>query len=176
MQIQFNSNEESTNHLYDRKYLQKVCPSTLVDLLKASHWRYQNVVLPKIEQSFIGLIKMFPETPSLVVIFKVFVKFEIALNFHISLEEEIIFKEYLIQNEPKNFRNDISHEEEEPFISEIIYLIKKEKCVRNPFCRILIPFYTKSGHLVYHFWFLSNLKISVCALCWNKRHLIQFMS
>jgi len=158
MQIQFNSNEESTNHLYDRKYLQKVCPSTLVDLLKASHWRYQNVVLPKIEQSFIGLIKMFPETPSLVVIFKVFVKFEIALNFHISLEEEIIFKEYLIQNEPKNFRNDISHEEEEPFISEIIYLIKKEKCVGNPFCRILIQQLEKfDKELKNHAWIEENI-------------------
>jgi iron-sulfur cluster repair protein YtfE (RIC family) len=156
MQIQ--NNEYSTNYKHARNQLTNACPSVVVESLIASHNRYRNITIPKIEQSFIGLIKIFPEIPSLAIIFKVFIKFEIAMKFHIALEEEIIFKEYLYQKNLEKPPNDIAHEEEEPFLSEIINLIKKEKCIHNPFCRILIKQLEKfDEELKHHAWIEENI-------------------
>ncbi len=146
------------NKVVQRARLLNASPAIVVDRLKASHWRFENVVIPKIEQSFVGLMKIFPDNPSLAVLFKVFIKFELAMRFHISIEEDIIFKEYLSQNSKENVADSISHEDEEPFLSEIIYLLKKEKCSVNPFGRILIQQLEKFElELEEHAWIEENI-------------------
>jgi len=146
------------NKVAQRNRLLNASPAIVVDRLKASHRKFEDVVIPKIEQSFLGLMKIFPENPSIAVLFKVFIKFELAMKFHISIEEDIIFKEYLSQR-PKNASSDtISHEDEEPFLSEIIYLLKKEPCAKNPFCRILIQQLEKfERELEEHAWIEENI-------------------
>jgi hypothetical protein len=111
-----NDHSNQPKKVVQRNKLVNTSPAVVVDRLKASHWRFENVVIPKIEQSFVGLMKIFPENPSLAVLFKVFIKFELAMKFHISIEEDIIFKEYLSQNSKDNTSDSISHEDEEPFL------------------------------------------------------------
>lgn len=146
------------NKVVERNKLLHASPAIVVDRLKASHWRFENVIIPKIEQSFLGLIKIFPDNPSIAVLFKVFIKFELAMKFHISIEEDIIFKEYLSQRSKENDSDTISHEDEEPFLCEIIYLLKKEQCAKNPFCRILIQQLEKFElELEEHAWIEENI-------------------
>ena len=146
------------NKVVERNKLLHANPAIVVDRLKASHWRFENVIIPKIEQSFVGLMKIFPENPSLAVLFKVFIKFELAMKFHISIAEDIIFKEYLSQQSRANDSDSISHEDEEPFFCEIIYLLKKEQCADNPFCRILIQQLEKFElELEEHAWIEENI-------------------
>tara|TARA_B100001059_G_C17803121_1_gene567457 strand:- start:801 stop:1313 length:513 start_codon:yes stop_codon:yes gene_type:complete len=153
-----NDHSNLPNKIVQRNKLLNTSPAIVVDRLKASHWRFENVVIPKIEQSFVGLMKIFPENPSLAVLFKVFIKFELAIKFHISIEEDIIFKEYLSQNSKDNISDPISHEDEEPFLCEIIYLLKKEQCAKNPFCRILIQQLEKFElELEEHAWIEENI-------------------
>lgn len=153
-----NIHSNQPNKIVQRNKLLHANPAVVVDRLKASHWRFQNVIIPKIEQSFLGLIKIFPENPSLAVLFKVFIKFELAMKFHISIEEDIIFKEYLSQQSRANDSDSISHEDEEPFLCEIIYLLKKEQCATNPFCRILIQQLEKFElELEEHAWIEENI-------------------
>ena len=153
-----NVHSNQPNKVIQRNKLVNTSPAIVVDRLKASHWRFENVVIPKIEQSFLGLMKIFPENPSLAVLFKVFIKFELAMKFHISIEEDIIFKEYLSQHSKDNASNSISHEDEEPFLCEIIYLLKKEQCAKNPFCRILIQQLEKFElELEEHAWIEENI-------------------
>ena len=146
------------NKVVERNKLLHANPAIVVDRLKASHWRFENVIIPKIEQSFLGLIKIFPDNPSIAVLFKVFIKFELAMKFHISIEEDIIFKEYLSQRSKETASDTISHEDEEPFLCEIIYLLKKEQCAKNPFCRILIQQLEKFElELEEHAWIEENI-------------------
>ena len=66
--------------------------------------------------------------------------------------------EYLSQNSKENVADSISHEDEEPFLSEIIYLLKKEKCSVNPFGRILIQQLEKFElELEEHAWIEENI-------------------
>ena len=153
-----NIHSNQPNKIVQRNKLLHANPAVVVDRLKASHWRFQNVIIPKIEQSFLGLIKIFPDNPSIAVLFKVFIKFELALKFHISIEEDIIFKEYLSQRSKETASDTISHEDEEPFLCEIIYLLKKEQCAKNPFCRILIQQLEKFElELEDHAWIEENI-------------------
>ena len=153
-----NIHSNQPNKIVQRNKLLHANPAVVVDRLKASHWRFQNVIIPKIEQSFLGLIKIFPDNPSIAVLFKVFIKFELALKFHISIEEDIIFKEYLSQRSKETASDTISHEDEEPFLCEIIYLLKKEQCAKNPFCRILIQQLEKFElELEEHAWIEENI-------------------
>jgi hypothetical protein len=156
--MQNQNNKYPIDYKFARQKIIKESPSVVVNSLKESHYRYQNIVLPQIEQSFIGLIKIFPEIPSLSVIFKVFIKFEIAMKFHIALEEEIIFNEYLFQTNLQKPINETTHEDEEPFLSEIINLIKKENCIHNPFCRILVQQLKRfDEELKHHAWIEENI-------------------
>jgi iron-sulfur cluster repair protein YtfE (RIC family) len=153
-----NVHSNQPNKVVQRNKLLNASPAIVVDRLKASHWRFENVIIPKIEQSFVGLMKIFPENPSLAVLFKVFIKFELAMKFHISIEEDIIFTEYLSQHSKETDSDAISHEDEEPFLGEIINLLKKEKCSVNPFCRILIQQLEKFElELEEHAWIEENI-------------------
>tara|TARA_B100000767_G_C19733003_1_gene522644 strand:+ start:895 stop:1407 length:513 start_codon:yes stop_codon:yes gene_type:complete len=153
-----NVHSNQPNKVVQRNKLLNANPAIVVDRLKASHWRFENVIIPKIEQSFVGLMKIFPENPSLAVLFKVFIKFELAMKFHISIEEDIIFTEYLSQHSKHTATDAISHEDEEPFLGEIINLLRKEKCSVNPFCRILIQQLEKFElELEEHAWIEENI-------------------
>ena len=122
-----------------RYFLVDAKPSVVIDYLKASHWRYEHELIPRIEQNFTSLIRHFPQLPTLPVIFNLFIKFEVSLKIHMSIEEEGVYKEFI---EKKNcdhpFEHDQSEVHEEPFLTEIISLIKKEPCAKNTFCRVLL--------------------------------------
>jgi hemerythrin-like domain-containing protein len=64
---------------------------TLVDFLKTSNQRFFNQSIPKIEQNFLLLIKLFPESNKLQIIFNLFFKFEIEFKQHIEIEEKTLF-------------------------------------------------------------------------------------
>ena len=122
-----------------RYFLVDAKPDVVIDYLKSSHWRYEHELIPRIEQNFTSLIRHFPHLPTLPVIFNLFIKFQVSLKIHISIEEEGMYKEFL---EQKHFAqhgcHNHSEEHEEPFLAEIISLIEKEPCAKNTFCRILI--------------------------------------
>ena len=150
---------ENFNHKSQeiRNYLTNAKPSIVVAHLKASHWRYEYELIPRIEQNFVGLIKLFPQLPSLPVIFNLFIKFQLAMKIHITIEEKKIYKAYLANSRRAN-ENNVSHEDEEPFLNEIIALLKKERCLSNPFCRTLIVQLERfEAELIEHAWIEENI-------------------
>ena len=122
-----------------RYFLAEAKSSVVIEYLKASHWRYEYEIIPRIEQNFNSLIRHFPQLPTLPVIFNLFIKFQVSLKIHMSIEEDGMYKEFL---ERKNYDQHSEHhnseEHEEPYLSEIIALIEKEPCAKNTFCRILL--------------------------------------
>ncbi|MCJ8289193.1 MAG: hypothetical protein HRT58_08515 [Crocinitomicaceae bacterium] len=120
---------------FDRMEVQEI-----LAYLTLSHRRYQNTVIPQIEQSFFGLLKLFPNQPSLSVIFNIFLKFQISLELHMKLEEETVFKNVHHKKEvsSQEMNSDHEHSHEEPFLDELISCLKRQKCASNPFCRILL--------------------------------------
>lgn len=150
---------ENFNHksLETRSFLTDAKPSIVVAHLKASHWRYEYELIPRIEQNFVGLIKLFPQFPSLPVIFNLFIKFQLAMKIHITIEERKIYKAYLTNSRSSN-KDTVSHEDEEPFLNEIIALLKKERCLSNPFCRTLILQLERfEAELIEHTWIEENI-------------------
>ena len=141
-----------------RSFLSYAKPSVVIDYLKASHWRYENEIIPRIEQSFVGLIKLFPQIPSLPVIFNLFIKFELAMKIHMSIEEKKFYKDYLSHSTSNKEQDHMSHEDEEPFLNEIMLLLQKEQCSENPFCRILIQqLETFEEELIEHAWIEEHI-------------------
>ena len=142
-----------------RYFLVDAKPSVVIDYLKASHWRYEHELIPRIEQNFTSLIKHFPQLPTLPVIFNLFIKFEVSLKIHMSIEEEGVYKDFLDQ---KNCDQTIDHhhseEHEEPFLAEIISLIEKEPCAKNTFCRILLTQLKRfEEELLEHAWIEEHI-------------------
>lgn len=108
--------------------------------LTLSHRRYENTLIPQIEQSFFGLMKLFPDQPSLSVIFNIFLKFQISLELHMKLEEETIYKSALHKKDEsgQEINKEHEHSHEEPFLDELISCLRRQKCASNPFCQILL--------------------------------------
>ncbi|MCH2231289.1 MAG: hypothetical protein MK105_13185 [Crocinitomicaceae bacterium] len=115
-------------------------PEDVIAYLKASHWRFEHELIPRIEQNFLGLIKLTPNSKSLPIILNLFMKFQVSLKVHMDVEERITFPAFLNNSIPAKSANENSHshEDQEPFLSEIIALLKKSKYASNPFCQLLI--------------------------------------
>jgi len=124
--------------------------------LKYSHQNYQRTVIPQIEQSFLGLLKLFPNEPSLTVIFNLFLKFQLSFELHMKIEEATI---YLNETDKKTAQLDHKeHMHEEPFLTEIISSLKRQKYSNNPFCQILIfKLMNFNIELKQHSWIEENL-------------------
>lgn len=128
----------------------------IISYLKNSHRYYEGTVIPQIEQSFLGVLKLFPNEPSLTVIFNLFVKFQISLELHMKLEEETIYKHEL--NQTISRRDVPEHLHEEPFLTEIISCLNRQYYANNPFCQILIhQLVNFDQELQEHSWIEDNL-------------------
>ena len=124
--------------------------------LKGSHQSYKRTVIPQIEQSFLGILKLFPNEPSLSVIFNLFLKFQISFELHMRIEESTI---YLNETDKNATRNDnMDHTHEEPFLTEIISSLNRQIYSKNPFCQILISqLMNFNDELKQHCWIEENL-------------------
>lgn len=120
----------------------------IVSFLEASHQRFFNLLIPKIEQNFLLLIDYYQDNSSLKTLFNLFLKFEIDFKQHIKIEETTLFP-YIktlykasISNSitnalfihfgkysVKDFIND--HENSECYVTEIIFLFQKQKEIQN---------------------------------------------
>lgn len=109
----------------------------IIDFLKASHIHYEKSIIPQVEQNFLGLIKLLPNEPSLVVIFNLFIKFQISFELHMKIEEQTIYPLALEEDRMvHNQSTDVSHEE--PFLTEIVECLNRQAYAGNPFCQTLI--------------------------------------
>ena len=142
-----------------RYFLVDAKPSVVIDYLKASHWRYEHELIPRIEQNFTSLIRHFPQLPTLPVIFNLFIKFEVSLKIHMAIEEEGVYEEFLKQKNCDHAPEHVhSEEHEEPFLAEIISLIEKEPCAKNTFCRVLLTQLKRfEEELHEHAWIEENI-------------------
>lgn len=107
----------------------------IIRFLKSSHTLYEKVIIPEVEQNFLGLMKMLPNEPSITVIFNLFLKFQISFELHMKIEEQTI---YLKEKTVSQNHAEGSHMHEEPFLTEIIMCLKRQKYAENPFCQTLI--------------------------------------
>lgn len=140
-----------------RLFLLSAKPSVVIDFLTASHWRYEHELIPSIEQNFMGLIKLQPNKASLPVIFNLFLKFQLALKIHMKIEEKTLFPDFL-RNKKECSTNSISHENQEPFLTEIIRLLERSDYSNNPFCQILIQRLSLfETELIEHAWIEENI-------------------
>ena len=120
----------------------------LVDFLKTSHKRFLNQSIPQIEQNFLLLTKYYDENNDLKTIFNLFIKFQIDFMEHIQLEEKTVFPYadtlyhasigssieavvliHLSEYSIADFAN--SHENKECYLTEIIFLLSKQKQLKN---------------------------------------------
>ena len=109
----------------------------IVDYLRASHVRYLDCDIPKIEQQFLGLIKLYPNSPALTVVFNLFQKFSLEMQWHMKHEEQVLYPHVLTGNLDEN-THVISHEDQEPFLTEVIQLLRSGRYAKNPFGSLLI--------------------------------------
>ncbi len=123
-------------------FLLNASPQTVVDWLQNAHRRFEHEIIPKIEQDFLSLIRLLPNTPSLPVIFNLFLKFQMEMKLHMEIEEQKIYPAFLSEsNSGANAEvNELlhSHEGSEPFLEEIILLIERSNFSENPFCQVLL--------------------------------------
>ncbi|MFK7785320.1 MAG: hypothetical protein AB8B56_09395 [Crocinitomicaceae bacterium] len=110
----------------------------VIDFLKISHVNYEKVIIPQIEQSFLGLMKLLPNEPSLGVIFNLFIKFQISLELHMKIEEQTLYPLALEQDAAVQSKIADGASHEEPFLTEIIGCLNRQSYARNPFCQTLI--------------------------------------
>ncbi|MCR9171320.1 MAG: hypothetical protein NXI10_02430 [bacterium] len=109
----------------------------IVHYLKDAHVRYLERDIPKIEQQFLGLIKLYPNSPALTAVFNLFQKFQLEMQWHMKHEEQVLYPQALSGNIEENTHL-ISHEDQEPFLVEIIQLLKSGRYAKNPFGSMLI--------------------------------------
>ena len=109
----------------------------VVNFLLESHKRYEYSVIPRIEQQFVGLLKLYPEAPEMRALFNLFQKFQMEMQWHMSQEEESLYPKVL-DGSIGSKKGLISHEDQEPFLFEVIQLLKKTRYADTPFCRMLI--------------------------------------
>ena len=75
-----------------------------------------------------------------------------------SIEEKKFYKDYLSHSTSNKEQDHMSHEDEEPFLNEIMLLLQKEQCSENPFCRILIQqLETFEEELIEHAWIEEHI-------------------
>lgn len=141
-----------------RSFLQSAKPEVVIDYLKASHWRFEHELIPRIEQNFLGLIKLIPESNSLPVILNLFIKFQVDMKLHMQLEEKTIFEDFLHKRAGAKTNHVISHEDQEPFLNNIIRLLKSSEFVNNPFCQVLVRRIIEfNSELQEHAWIEENI-------------------
>jgi len=152
---------------------------TIIEFLKKSHQEFTEKAIPKIEQHFLILVKNHPVNNQLKTLFNLFIKFEIDLNHHILIEEKTLFPytetlyrasishslqalllihfgEYSVNN----FAN--SHENNECYLSEIIYLLERQKGFENntAFNILLRQITQLNDELKIHAWIEDNVLIT----------------
>jgi regulator of cell morphogenesis and NO signaling len=136
---QSNSSSFLSNEL---ALLLNASPQTVVDWLTDAHHTFEHETIPRIEQDFLNLIRLFPNTPSLPVIFNLFLKFQMEMKLHMEIEEQKIYPVFLQQVTLESNRefNELmhSHEGSEPFLEEIIALLERSSFSENPFFQILL--------------------------------------
>jgi iron-sulfur cluster repair protein YtfE (RIC family) len=129
----------------------------IVDYLMASHVAYRDVKIPKIEQQFLGLMKLYPNTPALGAVFNLFQKFQLEMQWHMKHEEQVLYPQAISGIKEEN-THVISHEDQEPFLTEIIQLLESGRYVKNPFGRMLIDGLKRFDEdLRLHAWIEENL-------------------
>lgn len=123
-------------------FLLNASPQSVVDWLTSAHRTFEEETIPCIEQDFINLIRLLPSSPSLPVIFNLFLKFQMEMKLHMEIEEQKIYPIYLnqanseLKKEASNHFH--AHDGSEPFLEEIIILLEKSTFSNNPFCQILL--------------------------------------
>ena len=115
-------------------------PEEVIEYLKTSHKRFEHDLIPRIEQNFLSLIRLIPNSKSLPIILNLFIKFQTSLKVHMEIEEKFTFPSFLNKSitVKSSYENSISHEEQEPFLTEIIKFLRNSKFGNNPFCQLLI--------------------------------------
>lgn len=134
-------------------------PAEVVHFLKDAHTRYRDAEIPRIEQQFLGLMKLYPDAITLKVIFNLFQKFQLEMQWHMKQEEEELYPKVLSGKYQKN-REAISHEDQEPFLAEVIQLLRKARYSKNPFGSMLIRSLEQfEAELRLHGWVEEHLLI-----------------
>jgi regulator of cell morphogenesis and NO signaling len=151
---------------------------TIIEFLKKSHQEFTEKAIPKIEQLFLILVKNHPNNNQLKTLFNLFLKFEIDLRQHISIEEKTLFPYtetlyrasvanslqallliYFGKHSIKDFAN--SHENNECYLTEIIYLLEQQKGFKNNTAyNILLRQITQlNDELKIHAWIEDNVLV-----------------
>ncbi len=150
----------------------------IIEFLKKSHLQFTEHAIPKIEQNFLMLVKNNPNNIQLRTLFNLFIKFEIELEHHISIEEKKIFPyaETLYRASIANslealllihfgkcsiedFAN--THENNECYLNEIILFLEHQKGFENNTAfNILMSQITQLNHdIKIHAWIEDNVLV-----------------
>ncbi len=141
-------------------HLSNATRQEIINYLTASHRRFTYQYIPNIEQSFLGLIKLSPNSPRLTTLFNLFLKFQTDLELHAHLEEEVLYKAFL-SNTEKKYTHNFSHEEEEPYLTEIISLLEKHPEEHTTFYNVLLTQLKNfNAELKEHAWLEENMVCS----------------
>ena len=109
----------------------------IVAYLQDEHIRFDEQVIPRLEQQFVGLMKLYPNAPALAVVFNLFQKFQMEMRWHMKHEEQVLYPQVLSGKQEEN-SHVISHEDQEPFLTEVIQLLRSGQYGKNTFGRMLI--------------------------------------
>jgi iron-sulfur cluster repair protein YtfE (RIC family) len=112
-------------------------PAEIISYLKDAHKRYRDVDIPHIEQQFIGLMKLYPNALTLGVIFNLFQKFQMEMQLHMKQEEKVLYPQILAGKIDEN-KHEVSHEDQEPLLTEIIHLLSGARYMKHSFGGILL--------------------------------------
>lgn len=137
---QFQQEESRTTkfgHLFKEK------DELIVDFLVSAHRRMENKLIPMIEQNFMSLSSKIEDEHRFSILFSLFQRFYLSLIEHIKLEEKNVFpiltnEEFAINKTVLHHVRHFNHEEEEPYLKEIINAVKRVNKNNNPFIDILI--------------------------------------
>jgi len=157
-----------------------------IDFLEQSHDFFFRNHIPKIEQSFLQLIKLHPESSSLHVIFQLFIQFQINFKNHTVIEEKTIFRylKYIANPEliSKKDENEFSkvsiqqfqnnHPDSEPFLNEIInYLTIQFKNHKNFLFHVLIrQILILNKEIEKHAWIEDQILIKKALIIEKRKH------
>lgn len=112
-------------------------PLEIISYLKDAHKRYRDVEIPRIEQQFLGLMKLYPDALTLGVIFNLFQKFQMEMSEHMVQEEKVLYPQILAGRIDEN-KHDISHEDQEPLLTEVIHLLRSARYMKHSFGGVLL--------------------------------------